>query len=266
MFHMEAFSVSDTTSGANTFVQANYVTTNIVLPSQNNGVQVSPQLPFLHSLFGVGANMVHVRAQTPKFLPQPYPQFDPNNRGTAIESPPRFWDFSDNPLPLGPTDEFDIYVSQNSGGTETERVFVQFTDNMLAPVPSGKIFTVHAVSSTTLTASKFTPCIPTLDYPLPGGTYALVGARVFSATALAFRILPSMGPIWRPGGVAVQAYDQLDSPGQRTYPYTGTFGQGWGVWLSFYQNVLFQVEIFATSADTAEEFSFDLVQTSTATV
>lgn len=266
MFHMEAFSVSDTTSGANTFVQAPYVNTNTVLPQINNGVQVSPELANLHSLFGLGVSLCHIRAQSPKFLPQPYPQFDPNNRGTAIESPPRIHDLSDSPLPLGPTDEFDIFVTQNSGATETERVFVNFTNGVTQPNPAGKLFTVHAVSATTLTANRFTPCIPTLDFPLPGGTYALVGARAFSATALAFRILPSMGPIWRPGGVACQSYDQLDAPGQRSYPYTGTYGTGWGVWVTFYQNVLFQVEMFATGADTAEEFDFDLIQISTATV
>jgi hypothetical protein len=266
MFHMEGFSVSDTTSGANTYVQALYITTNIVLPSQNNGVQVSPQLANLHSVFGLGASMTHVRVQTPAFLPQPYPNLDPVNRGTALESPPRIKDFSSRPLPLGPTDEFDVYVAQNSGGTETERVFVNFTDGVLMPVPAGKVFTVHATSAITVTANKFTPCIPVLDYPLPGGQYALVGARAFGATAIAFRILPSMGPIWRPGGVAVQTYDQLDPPGQRIFGWDGNPGATWGVWMTFYQNVLFQVEMFCSSADTAQEFDFDLVQISTATI
>jgi hypothetical protein len=266
MFHCEAFSVSNTTSGANTFVQVNYVTTNIVLPPLNNGAQVSPQLPKLHSVFGLSASMTHIRAQTPAFLPQPYPNLDPVNRGTAFPSPPRINDFSTTPLPLGPTDEFDIYAAQNSGGTETQYVFVNFTDGMKVPAPPGKMFTVHATSATTLTGAKFTPCVPTLDYPLPGGQYALIGCRAFSATARAFRILPSMGPIWRPGGVAVQAYDQLDPPSQRGYNYLGQAASSWGTWITFYQNVLFQVEIYATSADTAEEFDFDLVQISTATI
>ncbi len=267
MFHMEAFSVSNTTSGANTLVQMPYVTTNIVLPpSSPSGVQVSPQLPFLHSIFGLGASMTRLQAQTPKFLPQPYPNFDPVNRGTAMESPPRITDLSMSPLPLGPTDGFNVFSAQNSGGTETERAWCNFSDGIRVPVPPGKMFTLHATATKTLTANAFTACVPTLEYALPGGTYALIGARAFSATALAFRIAPSMGPIWRPGGVAVQAYDQLDPPQQRGWNYLGQANSGWGVWLSFYQNVLFNVEIFASSADTAEEFEFDLVQTSTATI
>lgn len=266
MFHMEAFSSSVPTSGANTFQQVNYVTSNIVLPVSNLGAQISPQLPYLHSLFGVSANLVHLRTQTPKFLPLPYPTWDPNNRGTAIESPPRIHDLSDNPLPLGPTDEFDIFATQNAGAAQTPFVFVQFCDGPPSPIPQGRYFMAHATSATTLTANRFTPCVPILDFPLPGGTYAMVGARCFSATALAFRILPSMGPIWRPGGVAVQAYDQLEGPSQRVVPYTGYMNQGWGVWLSFYQNVFPQVEVYATAGDVAEEFWFDLIQTSTATV
>jgi hypothetical protein len=124
------------------------------------------------------------------------------------------------------------------------------------------MFTVHATSATTLTAAKFTPCIPTLDFALPAGRYALIGCRAFSATARAFRILPSMNQIWRPGGVAVQAYDQLDPPQQRGWNWLGQADSGWGTWLEFQQNVLFQVEMYATSADSAEEFDFDLVQTS----
>jgi hypothetical protein len=260
MFHCEAFSVSNTTSGANTLVQLNYVTTNIVLPPSASGCQISPSLPWLHSIWGLGASMCHLQAQTPKFLPYPYPTFDPSNRGTAFPSPPRMNDLSRAPLPLSPTDAFNVFASQNSGGTETERAFVNFTDNQRVPVPFGKMFTVHAVSSTTLTANKFTPCVPTLDAILPAGVYALIGMRAFSATALTFRVLPSMGPIWRPGGIAVQAYDQLDPPQQRGWNWLGQADSGWGTWLTFQQNVLFNVEMFASSADTAEEFDFDLVQ------
>jgi hypothetical protein len=72
-------------------------------------------------------------------------------------------------------------------------------------------------------------------------------------------MFPAMGPKWRPGGICVQAYDQIDMYGQRFQPAYGGLGQNWGVWLTFFQNVPPQVEFFATSADTAEEGWFDLV-------
>jgi hypothetical protein len=97
------------------------------------------------------------------------------------------------------------------------------------------------------------------DQALPAGYYALIGARAFSASALFFRMFPAMAPLWRPGGVAVQAYDQLDPVNQRFIPNMSDMSQGWGVWLSFYQNVPPQCEFFATAADTAEEGWFDLL-------
>ena len=273
MFHLELFSSSDTSSGANTFVQLTYFTPDNILPKLVSGVQVSPDLPFLHSVFGVGTSLVHIRAQAPSMLPFPYTAMSPNNRGSAFESPPRVWDFSKNPLGLRVTEEFDIFVSQNSGGSETEYVAVQFCDGPGTPLgvtvnppilsqsamTPGRLFTVHWVASTTLTAGKFSQVQPAFDQALPAGQYALVGARAFSATGLFFRLFPAMGAKWRPGGVCVQAYDQMDAFNQRYMPSYGAAGGGWGVWLTFFQNVPPQVEFFATSGDTAEEGWFDLV-------
>jgi hypothetical protein len=72
-------------------------------------------------------------------------------------------------------------------------------------------------------------------------------------------MFPAMAPLWRPGGVAVQAYDQLDPVNQRFIPNMSDESLGWGVWLSFYQNVPPQVEFFSTAADTTEEGWFDLL-------
>ena len=112
------------------------------------------------------------------------------------------------------------------------------------------VITVHGTSSTTLTAGGWTSVPITLDQALPAGVYNLIGARAYSATALFFKVIPAMGPIWQPGSTAVQAYDGLDAPGSRM--------GGFGVWLSFQQNVLPSFNYFATSADTAEEVWLDL--------
>lgn len=272
MFHMELFSSSIAT-GANTFAQLNYVSADAILPKLNNGVQVSPTLNMLHSVMGVGTNLVHVRAQANSMLPFPYNAISPNNRGGAFESPPRIWDMSHWPLGLRPTEEFDIFATQNAAGAQTEYVAVQFTDGQLT-MPAvavnppgltansyipGRFLTVHATSATTLTAGAWTQCLLTFDQSLPAGYYALMGARAFSATALFFRMFPAMAPLWRPGGVAVQAYDQMDPMNQRYMNAFNDMPRGWGVWLYFYQNVPPAVEMFATSADTAEEFWLDLV-------
>lgn len=272
MFHMELFSSSIAT-GANTFAQVTYFTPDNILPKLVNGMQVSPDIPYLMMVAGVGAHLVHVRPQANSMLPMPYPALSPNNRGSAFESPARVWDLSSNPLPLRPTEEFDIFATQNSGISESEYIACLFSDGKPTPIPTavnpaaiaqnpatpGRLFTAHWTASTTLTAGQWTQVQPSFDQALYAGYYALVGARCYSASALFFRMFPAMGPKWRPGGIAVQAYDQMDPPGQRAWSagYAGL--GGWGTWLSFYQNVPPQVEFFATSADTAEEGWFDLL-------
>lgn len=272
MLHLELFTGS-IASGANAFAQVPFFTTSNILPQQVSGMQVSPDLPFVHSVFPVSANLVHVRIQANSMQPFPYPTLGPNNRGTAFESPPRVWDFSRYPIPLKSTEEFDVFATQNAGAAQTVYVAVQFTDNRpdKAPGPinppslvtnqlmTGRAAPIHWTATTTLTAGSWTKVQPAFDQALPAGMYALMGARVFSASALFFRMFPAMGPKWRPGGVAVQAYDQMDPFYQRLFYEQYVGDKNWGVWLYFYQNVPPQVEIFATAADTAEEGWFDLV-------
>jgi hypothetical protein len=278
MFHAEMFTSSIAT-GANTFSQINYLVGDTVLAPLNLGLQVSPTLPNLHSMAMIGVNAVHYRGQTASMLPFPYPTLDPPNRGGAAESPPRLADFSANPLPLRPTDEFDVFGTQNAAGAQVQYVLTQFSDGPPATIPvqilpptltsnpatPGRFTTAHWTASKTLIAGAWTAVTPIFDQVLPAGYYALIGARVFSASGLFFRMLPAMGPIWRPGGIAVQAYDQLDPLNQRYINWNPSQSKGWGVWLFFFQNVPPQIELFATAADTAEEGFFDIVYISNAT-
>jgi len=274
MFHSELFT-SAIASGATSRAQVNYSTKDYVLPPLNNGMQVSALLPFLMAVCGIGAHLDEVQIQAPSMQPLPYPNLNPNNRSSGSESPPRFWDFSGAPFPLRPTEELDIYATQDSGSSETEYVLVTLSDGQrVAPPPirtaptingNGGYFSAHWTASTTLTAGAWTQVQPTFDYPLPAGLYSLIGARVYSATALFFRMLPATSPLWRPGGLAVRAYDSLDPVNQRGFQQVFFPGQGWGEWLRFYQNVSPSIELFATSADTAEEGWFDLIKVSDAT-
>ena len=264
-FHTVVFTSSNGTSGATTFIQTNFKTDQII-PTLNNGLQVPKQLNKLCFLAGLGTSLCNIRAQTPAFLPYPWPTFAPVNRGSAFESPPRMWDGFKSPLPLNPTDEFDIYTAQNSGSSETEYVFVTLGDGLVQPAPAGRFFSVHATGGTTVTAGAFTQCALTFDQAIPAGLYSVIGARAFGATMKAFRLAPAMEPLWRPGGIGVATYDQMDPPGQRGYIYDGQVVAPWGTWMTFYQNVPPQLDAFCTSADTAQEVWLDLVQISAGTV
>jgi len=197
-FHMEVFRSSLSSGATNVLQQVSFVNSGVLAPSGAAGMQVSAKLPMLHSFFAVGANLERVQLQAASFLPLPYPDFDGNNVGTAINSPATFWDFSRNPKVMRQTETLNVFASQISAGAETETVFVQFTDNqtVIAPpisqIPTltgiGMYTVAHATATTTLTANAFTQVTPLLDLPLPAGQYALVGMRVKAAHALAFRI------------------------------------------------------------------------------
>lgn len=272
MFHVELFSSSIAT-GANTFGQVTYFTVDSVLQPLVNGVQVSATLTYLMALAGVGPNLVHVRAQSPSMLPFPYNAYSPNNRGGGFESPPRIWDLSTAPLPLKMTEELDIFATQNSGGNETEYILVFFSDGQktapaATPNPAGivlnnmmpgRVFTVHSATTTTVVGGAWTQVVPALDQTLPAGQYALLGARAYSASGLFFRMYPQIQPLWRPGGLAVQAYDAMDPPNQRFFQQGSASTGGWGQWLTFYQNTVPKVEFFCLNNDTAQELWFDLI-------
>ena len=176
MFHSELFS-SSVATGANAFQQLSYVKTDGVLAPLNLGLQVSPTLPQMMFAAGIGVNIVHIRAQTPSMLPFPYATLDPNNRGGAAESPPRVHDFSETPIPLRPTDEFDVFVTQNAAGAQVQYVLVTFCDQAPQPLPvqilppnltanpatPGRFTTAHWTSATTLTAGAWSVVQPIFD-------------------------------------------------------------------------------------------------------
>lgn len=275
MFTMEVFRSSLSSGVTDVLQEVTFFTNLAILAPSANGCQVSAQLNKLMALFGIGAHLENISPQAASFLPLPYPNLAPNNIGTVIESPAKFWDFSRAPKVLRPTETFHIFASQTAAGAETETVFVNFTDGNYVPPPAiasvpaltgnGMFTTAHATAATTLTANNWTQITPVFDSPtLPAGFYALVGARVMSAHALAFRLSPLVEPLYRPGGVAVQAADQLDPPGQRFInPLTGAISH-WGTWLTFFQNTPPNVHIWASAADTVEDIWFDLIKISDA--
>jgi hypothetical protein len=261
-FHLEMYKSSIVSTSATSFIQVTSLA-NGVVPTLLNGFQVPPNLPKLGLIAGYSTHMTGIKLQAPSMLPFPYPAFAPINRGSAFESPARVFDLMANPIQLNPTEELDAFAAAGNN-TETAYVAILFTDGIIEPRPAGRLFTVHATASTTLTAGAFTQVTPGFDTPLPaalGGArmYAVVGARYYSATAAFFQLMPAQEPLWRPGGVGVQAYDQLDPPGQRAYGWFSGGYQPWGVWMKFQQNVPPTFNCFATSADTAEEFWLDLV-------
>lgn len=251
MFHTFAYQSSISNDG--NLHQATYVPDSI-LPAAGNGL-LSNALAWLMAVGMVGTSAVRGQFVAPSLRDYGNIDVEPVNIGTAFESPPRLNDYSLKPIPLAVAEEWDGYCAQNNGSSsETETLIGWASDGTIQPVPPKKIVQLYWTASVTLVSGKWSLIQMTLSQPLYAGTYALVGARCLSAGALAFRFVPSGGvsaTTNRPGGVGVQAGDQMDWPRQR-------FG-GWGTWLQFTNTTVPQIEILSLSNDTSESGIIDIV-------
>jgi hypothetical protein len=251
MFHTSAFSGSIANDGD--LHQLTEIPDSI-LPASGLGL-LSNNLAHIMAVAYVGADLVRGQFQAPSLRDYGNLDTNPINIGTAFESPPRLDDFSLKMIPAAVSEEWDAFAAQdNAMDAEIETAFLWSSDGNITPVPPRKVVQIHWDASVTLVAAKWSLIQMQFSQPLAAGSYALIGARCKSATALAFRFVPSGSPQAqnaRPGGIAVQTEDQLDWPRQRR--------GGWGTWLTFTNTTAPQIEVFALAADTSEEGDVDIV-------
>lgn len=248
MWHTAIYSAAIASASANQ--QVANVADN-VLATSGSGFIVPPVINKLFRAAGIG-NILN-KAQLNSASLRDFTPFDidPVTVGTVVSSPPALVDFADNPIPLVTNEELDAFVT-NSAATSTQtNVVIWLADGPRRPV-SGRMFSVRWTATATLTANGWTPVTITLDNGIPSGTFALVGARVTSAGALAFRFIPRGGQPYKPGGLATQTKAALDYRWQR-------YGLD-GEWMRFTNTTAPQCEIFSGTADTAEEGILDLIQ------
>jgi len=250
MFHLSAFQSS--IANGSVLIQIAEIP-DAILPASGSGL-LSAGLSHLHAIGFVGATLVRGQFQAPSLRDYGNMDIEPVNIGTAWESPPRLRDFSQRPVPLAMSEEWDLFAANSGAGAVVENGFLWSSNGVLDPFPAKKIVQIRWTAAVTLTANAWSLIQLTLAQPLYPGMYAIVGSHMKSATALAHRFVPAGNPTgqsWRPGGISIQAGDSLDHPGQR---------QGlWGKWLDFTNVTVPQMEVFATAADTSEEGIIDIV-------
>ena len=157
-------------------------------------------------------------------------------------------DLQVSPLELVPSEKLNVLVK--NGGAADTYALIWLADTIPRKV-TGKIFTVKATASKTLTANKWTATPINFEQELPAGRYQVVGMRAKSANIIAARLL-FVGQVWRPGVLGVKTltaqYDKIFRMGNM-----GVFGE-----FEFDQPP--QVEFLASAADTSEEVYLDLIQ------
>jgi|GEM_PF-4670720 len=157
-------------------------------------------------------------------------------------------DLAENPLELVSSEKLNFLV-KNGGAADTYGLV--WLGDVIPRKVTGKIFSVKATASKTLTPKKWTASPIDFEQELPAGRYQVVGMRVKSANIIAARLL-FVGQVWRPGVLGVRTLDEV---------YDEQFRMGnMGVFGEFEFDQPPQVEFLASASDTSEEVYLDLIQ------
>ena len=174
----------------------------------------------------------------------------PVHVSSAVSSFESFINRLDRPIALTPGEGLRARVSESSS-SGTRVVVLAWLQGEYEEPPEGEIHTVKATSTTTLTPYEWTLCPLSLTQQLEAGRYALVGARVESANAIAARfVIP--GSEYRPGVIACHAVGDRDG---------GVFRAGrFGMFGEFEHTFIPQVEVLSAGPNTAEVVYLDVVK------
>ncbi len=168
-------------------------------------------------------------------------------------SPHPVLDRRTSPVPLVPGEALTFELSSNPAAAQIQWGVIWLADGPVAPV-AGPIRTARATGATALVASAWTAVPLSFTEDLPRGRYQLVGLRARSAGLVAARVV-FVGPSAqaRPGCLGSIAQQHIHHEMFR-------MGQ-LGVWGEFEDIEPPQIECLAVSADAAEDFYLDLIQT-----
>jgi len=210
-------------------------------------------VPVLNNLAGyhfMGGNFTQGQIDSPSLRVQTLIDVEPADLADEPGSPPNVHDLFETPAPLATGETIRTLMAEDAAGASRVSALLWFSDGPLAPV-TGKIQTVRATGSTTLTANAWTACALTFSQTLPVGSYNVVGARFQSAGARAGRLIVP-GYSWRPGASGCDADSDVDF-------WRFRYG-AIGVWCTFASDNPPQAEFFSASADTSEVVHLDLIK------
>ena len=154
------------------------------------------------------------------------------------------------PFKLKADEGLMLWSNANPAAAERHTGLIHLSDGIIEPV-KGDVFSVRYTAAITTVAGTWVSGEITMSQNLPSGRYAVVGASMHEANALAFRFLPR-GYTNRPGAPAGQ--DIADNFG-------GLFRNGqMGKWFEFDHNNPPALEVLCQTAGSAQVGYLDLIQ------
>lgn len=247
MFTLAGWSESQDTAGILTEMAAipdQHITT------ENDDIVVPEWASNLIAAYPIGANITQAQISSPSLrkgllLDCPFlaDNITPDGANALV-------DLISNPKKLEPSEGLRALVAEAAVGAEQDSLFVWLADK-LEDMPAGEVVWVRCTSTTTLTPYAWSLCNLNFTQQLPAGKWAIVGARMFGASAIVFRfVLP--GSAHRPGGIAFTSEAQtqvfINEPAVL------------GKWGEFDHRFPPQMEVIADAADTSQVVYIALVK------
>lgn len=251
MFHTAAY--FQDTGGAVVNSQIAALRDDFLTIRNANFFLVSPADLLFAGVYGTALDAA--RLDSPTIRDVTRPQLAP--LGDAVIPPttgPRVVDMHGNPLRVPSEEEISLEITDATAVANNVTGIIGLRFQQRA-APSGSVFTLLATSTTVAVANVWSNIGPlTFENTLRAGEYAVVGMQAFSANMIAARLLFTNvnGQLERPGCIGGAAQDVLTHM---------IFRNGrLGLWGTFDNVILPEVEVLANGADAAFRILIDIVK------
>lgn len=215
--------------------------------------RVPPEYVNLIAVYAVGATISRARLSAPSLLkkaPLEIPIVDANAEPATR---PPIIKMLENPHKLTPSEALNALTTNTATAADDQTIAIWLAKGAIQPVTGKEIYKVRATATITAVADTWTNGAITLDSDLDPGVYALVGARMFGATAILCRFIFTQDEN-RPGMICHDAVTDIDDE---------IFHDGrLGIWGTFQHDTPPKIEIYCAAADTAQTLVLDLVRVS----
>jgi hypothetical protein len=258
--HLAAFY---TASGAalTTETELTCVADSILTPVSTSRFAVPADIPYVRWLAAESATLLSARLRTPTLdVKRMTRRIIPINKGGLVwPLTMAVYDANFMPLPLTPTEDFEILVT--NGAAEHVYGLCELGPATLEPIPAGDIRAVRLTGATTVTASAWSLCTMTPDSSLEPAQYTMIGFIPYSVSGVAARAVIT-GSTYREGMPCIAAATESAAMTCERSIFTDLMTHSIG---TFNHLNIPQFEFLCNAADTAQVVYAYLVKTGPAT-
>ncbi len=217
---------------------------------QNNHFLPQRDHDLLYAAF-LSQDSVTARIITPSLRQITTPYIRPVNGTLLPGDQPNVADYRKNPLRLRGLEELQIEAEQTAVGAADVYIIAGVEYSPLQPMPSGDIYSLRGVGTTTVTADAWSTVDITWQDTLPTGNYVVVGMEAFGTTCEAARLIFE-DQVPRPGGLGGATEEDASHEMFRK--------GGIGVWGRFDANRMPIPQFLCNAADTAQIIYLDIIR------